>query len=191
MKSTKQILFVFSLLIVAGALYRLMPGRPMNFAPQIAMAIFGGAVIKDKKWAFALPLFSMFLSDALFQVLNNAGILHNMPGFYEGQWVNYILLAGLSFFGIMMKKISLLNIAKAAVAAPLVYFILSNGATWLGGGGFGRPRSFSGFVMAMQDGLPFLQNSMVSTAVFSAVFFGFYGVAAQRNSISGQQLVAA
>ena len=76
------------ILIVIAAVYRVIPGRPDGFAPQIAMALFGGAIIKDKKWAFALPLFSMFLSDLLYQALFSMH-LSERQGFYQGQLTNY------------------------------------------------------------------------------------------------------
>ena len=69
MKINRQIIFSFILLIIIASLYRIMPGRPYGFAPQIAMAIFGGAIIKDKKFAFLLPILAMFVSDALYQLL--------------------------------------------------------------------------------------------------------------------------
>ena len=81
-----------------------MPGRPFGFAPQIAMAIFGGAVIKDKKFAFLLPLLSMFISDALYELLYRNGI-GNMRGFYEGQVTNYILFGLMTVFGFFIKSI--------------------------------------------------------------------------------------
>ncbi len=88
MRITKPVLFSLILLVLVCALYRIIPGRPMGFAPQIAMAIFGGAVfINNKKWAFALPLLSMFISDVLYEVFYTAGI-SSMPGFYQGQWQN-------------------------------------------------------------------------------------------------------
>src|SRR6188508_2436588 len=112
MKQNK-ILIAFALLILTGALYRIIPGRPFGFAPQIAMALFGGAIISDKKWAFALPLFSMLISDALFEVLYRSG-LSTMAGFYEGQGVNYLLLAGITFIGIGMRRINITNIAVSS-----------------------------------------------------------------------------
>ena len=74
MKLSRQVLISFLLLIVIASLYRIMPGRPYGFAPQWAMAIFGGAIIKDKKLAFILPLLSMFISDALYEVLYRNGV---------------------------------------------------------------------------------------------------------------------
>ncbi|MFT4023021.1 MAG: hypothetical protein QM664_04450, partial [Flavihumibacter sp.] len=68
MKNNRSFLVSLVLLIIVAALYRIIPNRPWGFAPQIAMALFGGAVIKDRKWSFALPVFSMFLSDCLYEL---------------------------------------------------------------------------------------------------------------------------
>ena len=68
MKLDKNILVSFVLLIIMAALYRAMPGRIWGFAPHIAMAIFGGSVIKDRKLAFLLPVLSLFLSDLIYHV---------------------------------------------------------------------------------------------------------------------------
>jgi hypothetical protein len=95
MKLNKSLLLAFGLLVLSAALYRVWDGRPYGFAPQIAMAIFGGAVIKDKRWAFILPLLSMFISDALYHLLYVNG-LSEIKGFYSGQWLNYLLFAGLT-----------------------------------------------------------------------------------------------
>ncbi|HEX5025293.1 MAG TPA: DUF6580 family putative transport protein, partial [Agriterribacter sp.] len=145
-----------------------------GFAPQIAMALFGGAVIKDKKLAFALPVLSMFLSDVLFEFLYYAGI-STMQGFYEGQLTNYLLFALLTTGGFLIKKINLANIAVASLAAPTVYFLLSNFMVWLSGtGGYQRPQTFEGLMACFADGLPFYQNSLIGTLCFSAIFFGGY-----------------
>ena len=105
MKLNRTLLVAFGLLILIASLYRAWDGRPFGFAPQIAMAIFGGAIIKEKGWAFILPLLSLFLSDVLYQVLYLNGFTE-IQGFYEGQWLNYILIAGLTLFGFAMTKVT-------------------------------------------------------------------------------------
>lgn len=176
MKITKQILGSFILLIVIASLYRIMPGRPYGFAPQIAMAIFGGAIIKDKKFAFILPLLSMFVSDALYQLLYMNGV-GNMPGFYEGQFVNYILFAALTVFGFFIKNFNVKSIAIASLSAPTAYFLISNFLVWASASplaGLQRPKTFSGLMMCYGDGLPFYPWSVAATFVFSAILFGSY-----------------
>lgn len=189
MKQRSNLLIIFGALIITGALYRLLPGRPLGFAPQLAMALFGGAVIKDKKWAFALPVFSMFLSDALFELLTRAHLV-NMPGFYEGQWINYLLIAGITFIGMAIKNLKVLNIALGALAAATVYFLLSNSIVWLGGGGYGRPFTASGFSQCMMDGLPFFKGSLAATICFSALLFGGYFLMNRSASRMRTQAIA-
>lgn len=174
MKMNKTVLYIFLALIAIAALYRIIPGRPYGFAPQIAMALFGGAVIKDKKLAFALPILSMFLSDVLFEFLYYTGV-STMHGFYEGQLTNYLLFALLTIGGFFIKKINLVNVIVASLAAPTVYFLLSNFMVWLSGtGGYQRPQTFEGLMTCFADGLPFYQNSLAGTLCFSALFFGGY-----------------
>lgn len=184
MKNNRSLLISLVLLILVAALYRIIPNRPWGFAPQIAMALFGGAVIKDRKWAFALPIFSMFLSDCLYELLYRGGI-STIQGFYEGQFTNYLLFAGITLIGFMIKKVNLLQVGIASLAAPLVYFVASNGVVWLEGGGLQRPKTFAGLLQTYADGLPFLQGSILSTIVFSAVLFGgYYLLRNNRSSLA-------
>ncbi len=184
MKSSKSLIITMVVLIVIAALYRIIPGRPWGFAPQIAMALFGGAVIKDKKWAFALPIFSMFLSDLLYQGLYSAG-LTPIYGFYEGQWLNYCLFAVMVVIGFAVKKINLVNVLAASLIAPTVFFLLSNFITWSGLAGLrglNRPFTFEGLMMAFNDGLPFYKGSISGTLFFSAMLFGGYYLLTKKNN---------
>lgn len=183
MKISKQVIISFILLVIIASLYRIMPGRPFGFAPQIAMAIFGGAVIKDKKLAFLLPLLSMFVSDVLYEVLYRNGV-GNIKGFYEGQITNYILFGSLTVFGFIVKKLNIARIAIASFAAPTVYFLISNFMVWLSNSaeaGLGRPKTFNGLMQCYNDGLPFYPWSLASTFIFSAILFGAYYLLNRRQ----------
>lgn len=176
MKISRQLLVSLGLLVVVASLYRILPGRPYGFAPQIAMAIFGGAIIKEKKFSFLLPLLSMFISDALYELLYVNG-LSPLSGFYGGQLLNYALFAGLTMFGFFIKGFDLKKIALASVSAPTVYFMVSNFFVWASSSplaGLGRPKTFDGLMMCFADGLPFYPWSLLSTVVFSGLFFGTY-----------------
>lgn len=163
------------MLIFAAAIYRVLP-KPeglYGFAPQIAMAIFGGSVIKDKKLAFALPLLSMFISDVLFEILYISG-LNNIPGFYNGQLINYVLFGLLTVVGFFINRKNILHIGLGSVAAPVLYFLTSNFLVWLNGGGWYRPKTAEGLFMCYADGLPFLKGSLAGTLFFAILLFGGY-----------------
>ena len=173
MKFNRTILVSLVLLIVVAALYRIIPSRPLGFVPHIAMALFGGAMIKDRKWAFALPIFSMFLSDLIFHALYVGG-LSITPGFYEGQLTNYLLFAGLTLVGFAIKHVNVLSVFTASIIAPTLYFLASNFFVWLAGAGFARPKTFDGLMQCYTDAIPFFKGNLLSTIVFSAVLFGGY-----------------
>jgi hypothetical protein len=188
MKINRSLLISFVLMVLVTALYRILPNRPWGFAPQFALGLFSGALfVKDKKWAFALPLVSMFLSDLLYQVLYSYG-LTPIFGFYYGQWVNYLLFAGLTCFGFMIKKGKIANIIAAVLAAPTVHFLVSNFLVWFSDRGFGlnRPKTFNGLLLTYQDALPFYKNSLLGTLVFSTILFGSYYFA--KNWFAKKQL---
>ena len=171
MKGNKSLLLSFGLLILAASLYRVWPGRPYGFAPQMAMALFGGAVIKDKRLAFLLPLLSMLLSDLLYQVLYVKGITQ-IQGFYSGQWLNYLLIVGVTAFGFLLKKITALRVAAFSMAGSLIFFLTSNFAVWAGGGGLQRPKTFSGLMQCYYDGLAFLRDYGLIKGFYGNIFLG-------------------
>ncbi|MGH2647860.1 MAG: DUF6580 family putative transport protein [Ginsengibacter sp.] len=176
MKLNRQLIIGFILLIVIASLYRIMPGRPFGFAPQWAMAIFAGAIIKNKKFAFLLPLLSMFISDALYEVLYRNGV-GNINGFYEGQITNYILFALMTCFGFFIKNFNISKIALASIAAPTAFFFLSNFMVWASNSplaGLNRPKTFNGLLLTLNDGVPFYAWSIAATLIFSAILFGSY-----------------
>lgn len=174
MKLTKNVLIALGLTVLATALYRIFPNRPIGFAPQIAVALFAGSLlVKDKKMAFLLPLLSMLISDGLYELLYING-LTEIRGFYKGQWVNYLLFISLTCIGFLVNKNKVLSILGGAIIAPTIYFIISNGIVWLRGGGWHRPKTYEGLLLCYADGLPFYPNSIYATVLFSAVLFGSY-----------------
>lgn len=183
MKSWKESLAPLVMLMLTAALYRALPGRVWGFAPHIAMALFGGSVIRDKRVAFALPILSLLLSDAIYHILYLNG-LFVIPGFYSGQFLNYMMIGSLTVIGFFIRRDNPVQILAGSVAGPLVYFFLSNGWVWLAGGGWARPKTVAGLLQCYADGLPFLQTSLAGTLVFSAFLFGglqLYGIFAGRR----------
>jgi len=168
-----------------------MPGRPMGFAPQIAMALFGGSVITDKKLSFLLPLLSMFISDVIYQVMF-VNHISNMPGFYSGQALNYALFAAITVIGFLIKKENILSIAAGSVIGATFFYIFSNFADWIGGGldisNQPYPKTLAGISRCYYDALPFYWNSLAATAIFGTVLFGGYYLL--NKEVSKKQVLA-
>lgn len=181
MKLNKKIYFTALLILIVSAVYRASPLREFGFAPQIAIAIFSGFIFSDnKKWAFILPLASMLLSDCIYEVLYQFK-LSPIYGFYgKDQLVNYILMALVTCIGFFINRINVLKILGAALAAPTVFFLLSNFSVWIGNTGYQRSKTLSGLITCYTDGLPFYKNSLAGTLLFSAILFGAYYFVTQR-----------
>ncbi|MFN3795572.1 MAG: DUF6580 family putative transport protein [Chitinophagaceae bacterium] len=174
MKLNRSFIWALAAMVLVTALYRVFPGRPYGFAPQIAVALFGGFLFaRSKQYAFALPLLSMLLSDLLYQISYKMGY-SMIPGFYSGMISNYLLFAAVTVVGFAIRKNNALSVTAAAVTAPTLFFLVSNFMVWAGNGGYKRPMTFDGLMLCYQDGLPFYQNSLLGTVFFSAIFFGGY-----------------
>jgi len=165
--------------ILIAALSRLA-FYPVNFSPVIAMALFGGAAINDKRFAVMMPLLAMFISDILFQVTNIA------PGFWGwGQFIGYGILALITLMGTTMKRPNILKVTGYSVASSLLFFFLSNSSVWLLDTGY-YANNFSGLMDCLAAGVPFLQRGLVIDLFYSGVFFG--GFALLENYVSGNAL---
>jgi hypothetical protein len=177
MKLNRSNLLILFILILACALYRVWDSRPMGFAPQIAMALFAGSVIKDKRFAFLFPVLSLFISDLLYQFLYAQG-LTTIKGFYSGQWQNYLLIASITIIGFFINKNKIGQIFVGSLAGAVYFFLISNFMVWIGGGwdinNQPYPRSFTGLMLCFSEALPFFKWSLLSTLIFNAIFFGTY-----------------
>lgn len=180
MKQNKSIIWSLVLMIIVAAVYRAIPGREPGFAPQWALALFAGAVIKDKRLAIFLPVLSMFVSDLLYTGLYYAG-LNPYSGFYQGMWINYLLIASVTVFGFLIKKINVANVFIMSLVAPTYFFIVSNFLTWAGVGQWIEyPKTWEGLMACYVAALPFYKMSLMATAVFSTVLFGTWYFVGKR-----------
>ncbi len=151
---------------------------------MIAMALFGGAVIKDKKYAIALPLFAMLLSDVLFEVL------HIAVGFWGwGQLIGYGIMIGITFLGSLIRKISIVSVGATTLLSTFIFYFLSNSSVFFLEGNINPTYShdFNGYITCLAAGLPFMKNSIIADLTFSIILFGAYFLAMQ--SVKKEQVV--
>jgi hypothetical protein len=166
----KKLALSLLILVVMSAVYRIIPNRPMGFAPQIAIALFSGSIfMSNKKWAFCLPLLSMFISDLLYQILY-INHMTTIQGFYGGQWINYLLIGSIALLGFSSSTSS--KLLSGMMLAPTYYFLISNFIVFISGGGYHRSTLFECYI----DSLPFYVNSVCATLVFGMILFGSYKI---------------
>jgi len=177
MKFTKQTIIFLFILIAVSTLVKIVCAPQINLSGStavIAISLFAGLTIKDKKLAFLLPLLALFASDILIQVLYT---LNAFPyaGFYNGQIANYILFVLLTSVGIIFRNYKTPGIIAAAFTGPTVFFLLSNFIVWKTQGGImGYNKDISGLWQSYTFGLPFYRNSLISTFIFLPAFIALY-----------------
>lgn len=160
--------------ILAAAALRLVP-HPPNFTPIGAMALFSGAYLGRRGIAFAAPVAAMVLSDAVI-------------GFHSGIAFVYAGVALIVLLGsVALSQRTPLRIGAAAVAGSVIFFLISNFATWLLSGMY--PLNVSGLAACYVAAIPFFQNTVAGDLFYAALLFG--GFALLERAVPALRLRAA
>ena len=160
-------------IILAMAAMRLVP-HPPNFTPLGAMALFGGAHFASRRAAFAVPLAAMFLSDlVLGHSVYHFGWYHaTMPYVYA----SFVLTVCLGLW--LRQHRSPLAVSGSALAAALLFFLVSNFGVWLQWNMY--PKTFEGLMACYVAAIPFFGYTLTGNLVYSLVLFGGFALA-QRH----------
>jgi hypothetical protein len=150
--------FISPLLVILIAVFmRLLPHLP-NFTPIAAMALFGGVYL-NKKYAFAIPLAAMFISDIFL------GFHPAMPYVYG----SFILTGAIGLW--LKNRKSAKNIICASLISSILFFLITNFGVWAGGW---YPKTLSGLMQSYMMGIPFFKNTVLGDFVYTGMFFGGY-----------------
>jgi len=143
---------VIILFVVVAIIFRLVPHMP-NVTPITAAALFSGVYFTNKKYAFIIPLFAMFLSDLFL-------------GFSGITLFVYAAFALVSYIGLSSKKISI----KTILLSSISFFVITNFGVWL----MAYPKSLTGLIECYTLAIPFFRNSLIGDFVYSGIlYFGF------------------
>src|SRR6266481_1626283 len=154
-------LLALALILLAAAL-RIAP-HPWNFTPVGAMALFSGAVLRDRRLAFFFPLLALFLGDIFI------GFHKLIPIVYASFLVNVAI-------GLWLRdRRTVVRITLAALLGAIQFFIVTNFAVWQFLSGF--PHTASGLAACYIAGIPFFWNTLAGDAVYAALLFGSYALA--------------
>jgi hypothetical protein len=144
-----------------------------GFSPVIAIALFSGMIIKERNSSFLLPLLALFISDLLIEFFYRQD-LFPYAGFYSGQWKNYAILLVSTLIGWALKGKNYTSLLVGAVAAPTVFFLLSNFGVWMGTQQVSYSRDFNGLMECYAAGLLFYKNALIATVLFfPAILFSY------------------
>ena len=161
-KNISIALFIIALL----ALSRIIP-HPPNFTPVLGMAVFSGAVISKRLMAYLIPLMAMLLSDLYI-------------GFHASMPIIYFSLAVCVLIGTFIEaRVSILNSFLSISLGVLVFFLITNFMVWYGSGMY--ESSISGLMTCYFMGLPFVQNTFISSLLYGMGAFLIYDIVNKRT----------
>ena len=183
MKSNGRMI-VFTLILIALATackYFFGPDLAWSgFSPVIAIALFSGFIIKQRDMSFLLPLLALLISDLAIQLLYSQN-LFPYAGFYNGQWKNYSILLIATLIGWAFKGRSYSALMTGTVAAPTLFFLVSNFMVWTNTTETVYAKSFGGLMICYEAGLPFYRNSLIATLLFLPVILIVYNYLIARK----------
>ncbi len=177
MKDNKQTIIFLFVIIAITTTVKVICAPQINlsgFSAALAVALFAGFAEKDTKKIFLLPLIALFASDVLIQLLYMAN-LFPFQGFYQGQWINYTLIAALAGVGMLLRKGKLAGMVAASVLGPALFFLISNYIVWATQASImGYTKDLNGLMECYRAGIPFYRNSVISTIIFLPAFATLY-----------------
>ena len=183
MKINGRLLGFTILLIAVATACKFFFGPELSwsgFSPVIAIALFSGMIVKDKGQSFLLPLIAVFASDVIIHIFFKLGWFP-YAGFYSGQWVNYIFLLLVTLIGWALKGKNYTTLFAGALAAPTLFFLLSNFTVWMGSQQL-YEKSFSGLMACYVAGLPFYKNALAGTIIFLPLIILAYTLIVKRRT---------
>jgi len=173
MKQNKLNLLIAAILIIFAAILKVAT-YPHSYSPMIAIALFSGAVITDRKLSFILPLLAMFASDIILEVFKIA------PGFYGIEQIgNYACLLFITLVGFAMKKINPFAVVGYSLVSSLIFYFLSNTNSFLFDTFNSYENSWNGYYKCLYAGIPFIKY--MTDLVFSVILFGTYALVLKTN----------
>jgi uncharacterized protein DUF6580 len=155
-------------MVVAAALSRLVP-HPPNVTPIAAMALFGGAYLRNRKVAYLMPLAAMLLSDVVLGYSTYGAIL------LKSQPVVYLcMLATVAMGRLIRDTQSPWQVGWLTLASSVMFYVVTNFAVWAAGSLY--PLSWAGLAACYTAAIPFFRNSVLGDAGFAVVMFGGFAL---------------
>jgi hypothetical protein len=151
-----------AVMITLAAVLRIVP-HPWNFTPIGAMALFSGAMFRDRRIAFLFPLVALFAGDIF------VGLHRLIPVVYASFLLSVLIGTWLA------NRRSILRIGGAIFLGALQFFLVTNFAAWQLFGTY--PHTPAGLVTCYLAGLPLFGNTLAGDTLYTTLFFGIFALA--------------
>lgn len=175
--NTRTIIFCAALVILA--VFSRMMNAEMHwysFGPIVAISLFSGAILKNKSFAYLIPLSAYLVSDIFLQIYSGNGFYGVSQFFVYGGMALVVLL------GSTMGKPKALKVLGYTIGGSMIFWLVSNlGVFFTGFYGFSLSGFASTYLMAIPfytvNGTEFFVNQFAGDILFSGILFGAFNLA--------------
>jgi hypothetical protein len=151
---------VAAMILLAAAL-RIAP-HPWNFTPIGAMALFSGAMVRDRRLTFLFPLLALFAGDVFI------GFHKLMPIIYAS------FLISVALGNWLRDRRTVTRISAVTLAGAVQFFVITNFAVWAMFSTY--PRTVAGLIACYAAGIPFFWNTLAGDVMYAGLFFGGFAL---------------
>lgn len=144
-------------MILFAAIIRIVP-HPWNLAPVGAMALFSGAVVRNRVMAFVLPLLALLAGDFF------AGFHILIPVVY----LSFVISTAIGFW--LRERHSVTRLGGTVLLGAIQFFLITNLGVWMFLNTY--PKTLAGLMACYVVGVPFFWNTLAGDACYSALLFG-------------------
>jgi hypothetical protein len=168
------LLLIFSVVayrVTSGLLIHSGASWLSNFVPLAAIALCSAAYF-PKKYKFAVPLVTLFISDAVLNFRYGAPLLDPQI------LCRYLALVLVGWIGLLLQyRASVKTLLPASIVGSTIFYVITNAFSWLSDPGYAK--NLAGLIQALTVGLPqysatpswmFFRNSLLSDLVFTMLF---------------------
>ena len=161
-------------MIVLASVLRIVP-HAWNFTPIGAMALFAGALVRDRRIAFAFPLLTLVASDIFigFNILEPLVYVSFLVNVFIGLWLR--------------RRRTPLRIGAVTLLGAIQFFLVTNFGVWLFLNTY--PKTAAGLLACYGAGVPLFWNMLAGDALFATLLFGGYALAEHYIQRLGESAV--
>lgn len=160
-----------------------------NFSPLMAAAFCAGMFLPGVL-ALTIPAVALIASDLAVNAVYGVG------WFDSGMPVRLLLYLGAAGLGMVLRanRFRLFPVLGGVLGSALAFYLVTNTSSWISNPGYAK--SLAGWVQALTVGLPglpptwvFFRNAVVSSLLFTALFYAVLFLAARPQVREARHLV--
>lgn len=142
---------------------------PWNFSPLMALSLYAGATLTDRRYRFGLPLVTLLLSDLGIWAVTGQFSWAFPSGYWSSYLCNMIAVVMGVGLGRLTGSTRMLAALGCGLSAEAIFFVVTNYVYfWTQ---TDLPHDAAGLVACFVAAIPFAGKSFVSTTFYSLLLF--------------------